>query len=455
MTEPLTYPSPTEHRPLARLPRHAGMASVTVGDTTYTGAAEFLLPASGHAIAAFHTSERLDTQDFGTDLIIEGHHAEHGPFRIVCPTCYVRHQAKSESGPGGWSLISPVNGPAHIEYAEERPAISATVLLNNFDYRCGDGVDMENGGFTRIGTPFSVNLGTRRVTFRHRSDYEMVQPLVRAEVLSNASLTECCFDVAAGESDDDLLQVAADIAGLCTMAAGAGIGVAMLTLLDADGVPVRRLIPQPIESRYRRNGVIDDFHLPAFFAAVFGEYVAMKQAHAPWRKLASYCGSLEDAPYMEEKFASLMMAIEYFIRNCLLEQGHPERAVATLDFPALIGAARKHLGWEIPKHYTAKDTIRLWRNAVMHGGEWPDDSDDAAFRRLFDKWRLFLFRRVLMRLGYAGKIISPHKGWSSSSDVSDFSEERNSFLPADPKDDPWGDFIRMVKEHNAGSVAPS
>jgi hypothetical protein len=49
----------------------------------------------------------------------------------------------------------------------------------------------------------------------------------------------------------------------------------------------------------------------------------MKQAHAPWAKLATYCASLEDAPFLKQKFGSMVMAIEFFIRNCLIEAGQP------------------------------------------------------------------------------------------------------------------------------------
>ena len=67
----------------------------------------------------------------------------------------------------------------------------------------------------------------------------------------------------------------------------------------------------------------------------------------------------------------------------------------------------------------------------MHGGELPT-KDNTEFRLLFDKWRLFLFRRVLIRLGYRGKVVSPHKGWESNSEVADFRQEHKSFTPADP-----------------------
>lgn len=108
----------------------------------------------------------------------------------------------------------------------------------------------------------------------------------------------------------------------------------------------------------------------------------------------TYCGSIDDAPYLEQRFASLMMAIEFFIRNSLVEGGLNEDEVGRLDdLPSLIGAARKDLGWTVPKHYTARNTVRQWRNAVMHGDDWPEDNS-ASFRRLLHKWWLFLLRRL-------------------------------------------------------------
>jgi hypothetical protein len=85
----------------------------------------------------------------------------------------------------------------------------------------------------------------------------------------------------------------------------------------------------------------------------------------------------------------------------------------------------------------------------MHGDELPT-ADNAEFRRHFDKWRLFLFRRVLVRLGYTGQVVSPHKGWASGSAVGDFSEGHNCFKPADPSaPDPLRELARLVREHNA------
>ena len=413
--------------------------------TSIRGSAEFLLPADSQAIVDLRTETTL-TSNIGRELIIEGT-TEGTPFRLECP--HVHLCSHVELSPGVHSLLSPVNGAVRIQYGHERPIARVTALMNNFNYRYGDSVKTGARGFTRIGTPLGVNAGNRRPTFRLRPDHEQLLALVRARVLRSASLVEIAFDALPGESEERLLAFTADVAALCTFAAGSGVSVAMLDLLDAESALVRRVVPQPVTSHYRHNHVVDDDDLAQLFSECFDEYAKIKESHRAWMKLASYCGSLEDPPFLEQKFAALMMAIEFFVRNSLIEQGQTEESITSLDFPALIGAARKHLGWEIPKHYMARHTIRLLRNAVMHGGELPT-KDNTEFRLLFDKWRLFLFRRVLIRLGYRGKVVSPHKGWASSSEVADFRQEHNSFTPADPSAlDSWRHLSRKLREAQA------
>ncbi len=447
----MTVPAPgfdplAAYRPLARVPPHRGTASFTLGGEAFSGAAEFLLPAGGQAVIAFQAPAELTSQDFGADLVIDGT-AETGPFRLECGHIYVRKASRFEDG-STWSLISPVNGPVRMTYGTKSSIRRVLALLNNFDFSCGGAV-REGGGWTTINTPLSVDGDGRDVTFRQRADRPQLLTLVGAGLLHSTSIVEIAFDAHDGESDDVLLTFAADVAALCTVAAGTGVSVAMLDLTGEEGSLVRRIIPQPVTARYRDREVVPDFFLPQLFSNGFAEYRRMKQAHAPWGKLASYCASLEDPPYLEQRLSSLITAIEFFVRNCLIEQGQPEAEVAKLDFPELIGAARKHLCWNIPKHFTAKDTIRLVRNAVVHGSA-PPTADSAELRLLFDKWKLFLFRRVLIRLGYAGKVTSPHKGWASTSDVGDFAEEHNDFTPADPNaPDPWRELVRKFREQQA------
>ena len=90
--------------------------------------------------------------------------------------------------------------------------------------------------------------------------------------------------------------------------------------------------------------------------------------------------------------------------------------------------------------------------AVIHGTSLPT-ADNAEFRRLFDKWRLFLFRRVLIRIGYTGKVISPHNGFASTLDVADFAEEHNDFTPADPNiPPPWANVFKKFRESRLADV---
>ena len=182
-----------------------------------------------------------------------------------------------------------MNGPARIEYGASRQASKAIVLLNNFDYRHGDPVAVERG-WTRIGTPVGVDLEGRRVEFRRHANYEVVQPLAMAGFMRAASVTDCYFDVSDGESDTQVLEFATDIAALSTIAAGAGLSVAMVDLVDGAGTVVRRVVPQPVTARYSRNDkIIDDIYLPEYFRATFSSFLAMARTHAPWRKLVSHC----------------------------------------------------------------------------------------------------------------------------------------------------------------------
>lgn len=435
-----------EHSRYARLAVHAGTASLVADGDAVTGPAEFLLPAEGAPIVAFRSSQPV-TNNFGKDLRLVGLH-DGRPFTLVSPVCYTRKPASGRSE--GWSLVSPINEPVKIDYSGAGPAKTARVLLNNFDYDCGDPSFSETG-VTRIGTPMVIRLTDRQATFNRRADYSSVYSLVRSGLLRSASLTECSFDVL-DDSDDDLLALANDVASLLTVAHGASVGVAMVEILDEDNRPARRIVTQPVRSRYRDDAIVDDFNVPRLFEESFEPHVRMRRSRFPWQKLASYCGSLDDMPYIEQKFAALIMAIEFFMRVSLVESGADEERVTKLDLNKLIGETRKRLGWDIPKHYTVRDTLRLLRNAVMHGSEAPV-RDSAEFRLLFNKWRLFLFRRILIRLGYQGDVVSPHKGWSGSSVVSDFSAAHNSFDTNEADSHPVAQFVQHLRQHSNAQLA--
>jgi hypothetical protein len=411
---------------LARLPSHRGDASLQIDGVTVTGQAEFVLPAEQNAIVAFvrDSDDVVPGGDFAANLKIEGTH-DGEAFRIDCAQCYTR--LPSVGLDPRLSLITPINGPVRLQYGVSRPAHLCTVLLNNFDYEYGDAF-VDDSGVTRQATPLTVDAGGRKIQFRWHPDHQALLARAKAYILSRASLTEFSFEPVVGEDDETLLLFAQDVATICTFARGASVSVAMLEMRDAQNAVVRRIITQPIKSQFITREVIPDHQLPRLFQEGFSTFVTMRESHSVWTKLHSYCGSVEDSPYLEQKFASLMMALEFFMRNCLIERGQPPNIISTLTLDDLIGATRRILSWNVPKHYTAKHVTRLLRNAVMHGGELPM-KDNAEFRHLFDKWRLFLYRRVLIRLGYTGDIVSPFAGIESLSSVGDFSVEHNSFEP--------------------------
>jgi hypothetical protein len=432
-----------------RISPHRGESTFRLDGDDYSGQAEFILPADRRAMVVLRNLNKNPSQNMGSDLVVAGE-CDSGAFRLECSTVFVYPRSGDVVAPDIGCLAAPINGPVRISYGRPRDVATATVVLENFDYECGDSNDF-GGGFTRIGTPLSVIVAGRQLTFRHRPLHNDLLPLVKAGLLLSAAVTEFSTEPLPDESDEELLAFGRDVASLCTFAIGAGVNVALAEWNDAAGAAVRRVVPQPVAARFRRNEIIDDFSLPEFFESTSAEFIGMKKVHPAWSRLASYCGSLEDAPFLEQKFASLVMALEFFMRNSLLESGQPEDWVARRDFNELIGAVRKHLAWDVPKHYVAKDTIRLVRNAVLHGGELPT-KDSAEFRWLFEKWRLFLFRRVLMRLGYKGEVASPHKGWRSSSLVDDFSEEHNTFTPRESGADSFLAFLKRVKESERSST---
>jgi len=137
----------------ARLTAHTGSGTIVVDGEAVTGVAEFILPAQGAPIVAFRAARQL-SDNFASDLRVVGR-TELGPFQIHCPVCYTRKPMTGSNE--GWTLASPINEPVQIDYGDARPIKRMRVVLNNFDYEHGDPVTSQTG-FTRVGTPFVVQL---------------------------------------------------------------------------------------------------------------------------------------------------------------------------------------------------------------------------------------------------------------------------------------------------------
>jgi hypothetical protein len=326
-----------------------------------------------------------------------------------------------------WAIASPVNQPATITYAEPRPIATVCAVINNFFFEYGNCTGNDRGPSGR--STLRVEALGRMIEFRRRPHYDELMTLLAVGALRSAALTECSFAAWEGATEGDLIDFADDVARLCCIVARQHTGIPVLSFIASDGSVVRRTIRNPVESQFRRNYALRQLHvyggLPKLFRDCFDEHRALDRTDL-WKTLPWSCASIEDAPYVEQRYATVMGGVEFLIRSSLIEAGvctQPE--AAKKSFPQLIAAARSLLRWDIPKHYTSRDRSRAMRNAVAHGGPLPEAPESV--RHDLDKWSLFLTRRLLMRLKFDGLIASPHWGHASTSPVSDFSEDHNSF----------------------------
>ena len=226
-----------------------------------------------------------------------------------------------------------------------------------------------------------------------------------------------------------MAEFAYNVAGLCSLIARQHARVPVLSFLDGHSRPIKRLIGDALESKFRGDYILRHLHvggaLPKLFAERFDQYVAMTKSDQ-WLRLTAHCATIADSPYLEQRCATAMSGIELLLRCSLIDSGHcTAKSAERMGFAALIEAARSKLGWDIPPHYTSGDRARMLRNAVAHGGPLPE----APITTVQDlqKWSLFLMRRILMRIGYNGMVASPKDGAISTSPVDDFSEAHNSF----------------------------
>jgi hypothetical protein len=386
-------------------------------------AASFLVPATANCLLIFRWPSACPlNRNFGQGLTVAGDCSD-GLFRLECPEYYVRLTSGPWEEPG-WAIAESLNHLATVTYGDSRPIARVTATINNFDFDYGN-LALGQDKVLR------VEAAGRTVDFMWRKERVQLRRLVDAGIIASTALVTFSFATRPGEAEGELTTLAQNVASLCSYVVGQHTGVPVLSFFDAEDRVVRRTLGQAIESEFRRWCVLPCLHsedgLPKLFRQCFTEHVRM-QGSDLWRRLPFLCAGIEDPPYLEQKYASLMMGVELLIRSSLIESGHltPEEAESK-NLPGLVGMARGTLRWDVPSHYTEKERYRTVRNAVDHGGRLPHDP--AQVRYDFDKWRLFLLRRILIRLGYDGKVASPQQGLASSSPIDEFSEKHNSFRP--------------------------
>jgi hypothetical protein len=383
-------------------------------------AASFFVPTAGNGLVFLQWSgEGRLSRNFGEGLTVAGDSPD-GSFSFICPQYYVKAE-----GPG-WAVASPVEQPATVSYGAPRAVTTVTATINNFDFNYGNVYDTDTPGRGKV---LRVVAAGRRVDFEWRSGRAQLRRLVDAGLIGTTSFVTFSFTAWPGASDEELIAFAQSVSSLCCYVVGQHTDIPVLSFFDAAGRVVRRSIKGVIQSKFRADCALKGLHaesgLPQLFSQCFEEHCRMQQSEL-WRRLPPLYAAIEDPPYLEQKYATLMMAVELFIRSSLIDGGHltPGEEHAK-ELPKLIGMARRKLGWDFPRHYTEGERYRTTRNAVAHGGALHDDIDHV--RADFDKWKLFLLRRLFIKLGFDGTVASPQDGWASSSPVDEFSEEHNSF----------------------------
>lgn len=409
--------------PLAKLFKHFNPDAPELPDVEFDAA--FFLPVSGNCQVFLQCQPdfRLH-RNFGANLTVAGN-SDDGPFTFRCEQFYVETEGE---GPAGrrWAVAHPVNKPAELTYHCAGPIARVTALLNNFDFDTGN--EPKDSGVRHI---LRVQAAGRDVDLIHQHGHEQVRTLLKARMIAPATLTNFSFDSWPGATEDELVAIALDIAGLCGIVACQHTGIPLVTFSDANGRPIKRLLTHPIKSSFRDEYILRDLQLdralPQLFRQCFDNYRQMQQSEL-WRPIAAHCKSIDDSPYLEQKTAKMFAGLERLLRNSLVEakccsQGEAEKKML-MD---LIGLARKQLRWEIPSHYTERDRVRELRNAVSHGGELPQTPGFVS--KELKKWTLFLMRRVVMKLGFDGLVSCPdiEQKQMSLSRVDDFSERYNSW----------------------------
>jgi hypothetical protein len=382
-----------------------------------------IVPAAGNCLFLLRGGVQLN-RVFGENLVLTGDSPD-PTFAASCPTFYVR--ATGRNNGLCWSVAEPVNCVATITYGSPRPISRVVAIINNFDFDYGNWPYDEETGNT--GDTLRVEAAGHYVDFDWRESRKTLRNLLDIGVMESTALVKFTFDAWDGASEADLSELAYQIASLCGVVARQQTGLPVLSFLDTDGKPVKRLLCNVVESKFRDRYILrcldSDNCLPRLFRECFEEYGRVLQS-PHWKGFPAQCAALEDSPFLEQKCATLMAALHVLLRASLIESNkYTAEEAEKILLPDLIGAVRNKLGWDIPKHYMARGLYRLLRNAVAHGGRLPATS--KKIRHEFDKWSLFLMRRFLMRLGFTGEVASPQKGFASSSDVANFSEAHNSF----------------------------
>ncbi len=293
--------------PLAEVPRQVreAMGKTQAEPAEQDFRASFLVPATGNSLLFLHWHSRCPlSRNFGQGLTITGDGPD-GPFQLECPQYYVRVTSGAWEEPG-WAVAEPINHVATVTYGSSKPIAKVTATINNFDFDYGNMSEVVRNQNNVL----RVKASNRTVDFEWRKERVPLRQLLDAGIISSTALVTFSFAAWQGASDRDLTTFAYNVASMCSYVVGQHTGIPLLSFFDADGRIVRRTLRNAIESKFRRSCALPCLHsedgVPKFFRQCFDEHVRM-QVSDLWRRFPFVWAVIEDPPYLEQKYASLMM----------------------------------------------------------------------------------------------------------------------------------------------------
>jgi hypothetical protein len=384
---------------------------------------------SGECFVAVRGPRNHFQTNLGSNLRLEGTH-EGRPFTFIAPRFCCRRESGFTDNEE-WVLFEPINEPAVLTYQACDKAVAARCLQLNFTV--SEDPD-------RQARPLSVQAGGREVCFESVAHSRDILHLLQSGGLSSAPTSVIRFPLHDGESEQQTTELAWNIASFCGLAARQLTPPVRLDWVTDRNEPVRVEFYSPIRATFRKanRSLLPGLHfcrggLADFFHQCFDSFVALHRDPS-WLTVFNLAWTYDDGVFLENRIAAVMAAVELLLRVSLEEeQGRIQSKLLERKEPPklgeLIGAAKGHLRWSIPKHYVRLDLHLQTRNAAVHARSLPCSPREALDQ--LQKWGLFLYRRILMRLGYTGQVWAAGKGFSMLTQVDDFSEEANDFTPRD------------------------
>src|SRR5579863_1304864 len=222
------------HNPVEEFFKQLGRKQRDVAELEFP--AHCMVPAASECLIQLLCPEdfRL-SRNWGTDLTMAGDSTD-GPFQLRCPRYYVSAASDRGENPG-WAFAVPRNEPVTITYGAPPVTWSSVVaVINSFDFETGNTETAHGGEMLRIAA------AGRSVDISWRPERLALHRLVAAKLLPTASFVTLCFSAWEGATENDLVEFADAVAGLCGIVVQQHTTNTVIEFQREDGTIGKRII---------------------------------------------------------------------------------------------------------------------------------------------------------------------------------------------------------------------